>query len=273
MMKRIILQSSVVLLLFLRGVPVHALEPLVLYDNFKGKVIDPDKWVRGEFPGAGTDAAQEIKGNRLHMEYRAYGGTDSDTGLLTSALFLATTTPAAITAMATTVRVHKLEATGCPTNPDFTRQRVGIQGAFFNTGTPTPGSAVNDVRALIALRHHSTDPPDELTAVSLVLQCTDALCLTFSVIDSNTLGVVRRQEEVRLQVQWDPDNDQFLFQLDDEPIVVSSYAPRSDAAEPGRPFKILEATHLVANCTTQPRPVGFWDVFFDDVFVNASAVP
>jgi hypothetical protein len=96
---------------------------------------------------------------------------------------------------------------------------------------------------------------------------------TLPVIDSHTLGVVRRQEEARLQVQWDPDNDQFLFQLDDEPIVVSSYAPLSDAAEPVRPFKILEATHLVANCTTQPRPVGFWDVFFDDVFVNASAVP
>src|SRR5262249_17350209 len=67
--------------------------------------------------------------------------------------------------------------------------------------------------------------------------------------------------------------DQFLFQLDDDPIVVSSYTPRSDAAKPGLPLKILEATHLVANCTTQPRPVGFWDVFFDDVFVNASAVP
>jgi hypothetical protein len=272
-MKKVGFSCCVVLLMLLAGIPAQALEPLALYDNFKGKVIDPDKWVRGEFPGAGTDAVQEIKGNRLHMEYRAYGRTDSDTGLLTSALFLATTTPAAITAMAATVRVHKLEATGCPTNPDFTRQRVGIQGAFFNTGTSTPDSAVNDVRALIALRHHSTDPPDELTAVSLVLQCTEALCLTFSVIDSDTLGVVRRQEEARLQVQWDPDNDQFLFQLDDEPIVVSSYAPHSDAAEPGLPFKILEATHLVANCTTQPRPVGFWDVFFDDVFVNASAAP
>lgn len=252
---------------------ILALEPFVLYDNFQGQGIDPAKWVGGEFAGAGTQAMREVQGHRLHMEYRAYGKTDSDSGLLPSSLVLATPTPAAITAMATTIQVRKMEASGCPGNPEATRQRVGIQGAFFNTGTPTPGSSVNDVRALVVLRHLSTDPPDELTAVAVVFHCTDPLCLTSSVIGSpQTLGVVKRQEKARLQLQWDAANEQFLFQLNADPVVVFSYAPLPNAAPPGRPFKLVEAFHLVANCTAQPRPVGFWDVFFDEVWVNPSAV-
>jgi hypothetical protein len=252
-----------------------ALEPFVLYDDFKGQRIDPAKWVGGEFyPGAGTKAIREVRGNRLHMKYRAYGQIGSDDKLHPSSLFLATTTPAAITAMATTIRVRKCKATGCPSNPEATRQRVGIHGAFFNTGTRTCGSSVNDVRALVALRHLSTDPPDELTAVALVFHCTDLDCLTFSVIGSpQTLGIVKRREKARLQLQWDAANDQFLFQLNADPIVVSSYAPLPNAALPGRPFKLLEAVHVVANCTAQPRPVGVWNVFFDEVWVNESAVP
>ena len=39
-------------------------------------------------------------------------------------------------------------------------------------------------------------------------------------------------------------------------------------------FKDLAIFSEVANCTAQyRRPVGFMEVFFDDVFVNTSAAP
>lgn len=211
----------------------------------------------------------------MHMAYRAYGNTDSNSGVLPSALNLFFTDPAAVTAIEASVRVHKVEAGGCPSNPAPTQARAQLLGAFFNTGTPTPGSAVNDVRATIFVRHLSTDPPDVLEVVSAVVRCTDPLCLpaTAEVIDFDVLGSIEREEEARLQVQWDPANDRFLFQRDDEPTVVSSYAPRPDTASPGVPVKVLSVVHLVANCTAKPRPGGFMDAFFDDVFVNVSAAP
>jgi hypothetical protein len=185
------------------------------------------------------------------------------------------TNPTTVMAIEATVRVHKIEATSCPSNPDPTQARAQITGVFFNTGPQTPGSAVNDVRAAIFVRHLSTDPPDVLEVVSVVARCTDPFCRPSldEVIDLDILGPINREEEARLLVQWDPANDRFLFQRDDRPPVISPYAPLPDTAPPSLPFKVLHVAHVVANCTAEPRPRSFMEAFFDDVFVNASAAP
>jgi hypothetical protein len=47
-MRRVVFSYCLVLLIVLGSVPAQALEPLAPYDNFKGKLINPDKWFGGE---------------------------------------------------------------------------------------------------------------------------------------------------------------------------------------------------------------------------------
>jgi hypothetical protein len=106
----------------------------------------------------------------------------------------------------------------------------------------------------------------------LVLRCDDAGCFVATLLDSGDLGPIKKGKIAALRLQWDPENDQFIFQRDDEPEIFSQYAV-SDTASPGAPFKRLQVIHFVENCTTEPRPVAFMEAFFDDVFVNESAGP
>jgi hypothetical protein len=74
-----------------------------------------------------------------------------------------------------------------------------------------------------------------------------------------------------LQMQWDPPNNQFLFQRDSQAPVSVSYGSLADAAKPGFGFKTLEIAHFPENCVANPQPQGFINGTFDDVQVNQSA--
>lgn len=271
---RIMLSGCIVVLVVLAGLLAHAVEPLVLYDDFNATHIDPDKWVREEFGGADTRGILQLQDNRLHMFYRAYGKTDSDSGGLFNGLILGFSNSAAVTAIKATVQVNDIWATGCPTNPRTTVGSATLGGFFFNTDTETPGSAVNNVRALIGISRGSgsADPPDVLRAVSVVRHCADADCLVGPNLHFKDLGPVKRGEMARLRVQWDRDNHRFIFQRDDHPEVVARYMPL-DTPPPGIRGKGLAIYDIVADCTATPRPVAVMEASFDDVFVNESAAP
>jgi hypothetical protein len=76
-----LLSCSALLLLALAHVPAQAAEALALYDDFKAKLIDPEKWFGSESTGAGTEATRTILFGRLRQGYRAYGETTSDSGI------------------------------------------------------------------------------------------------------------------------------------------------------------------------------------------------
>jgi hypothetical protein len=281
---KVALVGCVVGLIVLVSISAHALEPMVLYEDFNAVHIAPDKWfgVEHSLPGGtGTEALRQIQDNRLRLVYRGYGRTDSDSGGVFNGLGLTFRNSAAVTAIQATVQVNDVVAMACASNPKVTFPGgiypwigawAGPHGHFFNTVTPPPGSAENDVAAFIGILRASdaTDPPDVLRAVSLVFHCTSADCTAGSELDFKDLGPVKRGEIARLRVQWDRDNHRFIFQRDDNPEVVTPYTV-SDTAPPGFQAKVLEALHLVPNCTASPRPAAFIDVLFDDLMVNESA--
>jgi hypothetical protein len=258
--------------------PGNAEERLVPYDDFNATQIDPDKWFGGEYGpeprSVSTEAIRQIQDNRLRLVYRAYGRTDSDSGMSRNELGLFFHNSAAVTAIKATVQVTDAAATSCPGNPEATISWATLGGRFFGTAPSTPGSAANDVVANIRLvrRSDSTDPPDVLRVRSGVFHCADAVCTAGSPIHFQDLGPVKLGEMVRLRVQWDRDNHRFIFQRDDDPEVLAPYTV-SDSAPPGIQVKLLEAVHLVPNCTATPRPVAFIEALFDDVMVNESAAP
>jgi hypothetical protein len=207
--------------------PGHAEERLVPDDDFNVTQIDPDKWFGiecGPEPrSASTEAIRQIQDNRLRLVYRAYGRTDSDSGMSRNELGLFFHNSAAVTAIKATVQVTDAAATSCPGNREATVAVAMLDGRFFNTAPPTPGSAANDVAAGIGLvrASDSTDPPDVLRMRCAVLHCTSADCMAPSELHSQDLGPVKRGEMVGLRMQWDRDNHQFIFQRDDDPEVLA----------------------------------------------------
>jgi hypothetical protein len=267
-----VLQCAVILVVVLIGVPGYTAERLVPYDDFNAMPLDPDKWFGLEFGGAGTEAIRQIQDQRLHLVYRGYGQTDADHGRQHNELLLVVRNSAAVTAMQATVQVDEFAATGCPSNPDAALALALLAGRFFNIATPPPGSGEHDVVAFIGVRRISTASPDVLQVASGVIHCVDARCMDTQTLHFRDLGPVKRGERVRLRMQWDRDHHRFVFQRDDAPEVLAPYTV-SDTAPPGIAVKLLDAIHLLPNCTATPRPMAFIDAWFDDVMVNESAAP
>ncbi len=270
----------VLLVLFLLGTwhPAEAVETLKPYDNFLFGLVNPDRWV-GSQAGSGVREAsrtiiQDSDGRHLRILNRAYGETDSDAGTSFGGFAFAFKNPSTITAIGATMQVRNFKSTGCPSNPTPTFAIPGIFGAFFNVGTPVPGSRVDDVFAAMSVARlsSSTDPPNILDVSAVVIHCHNDDCSASTTLGVAPLGKATKGQWVRLLMQWDQANHQFIFQRGKQTPVLVPYSV-SDTAEPGFPLKTLEVVHRVANCTTAPRPVGMGDALFDNVVVNESALP
>src|SRR5215813_2716844 len=195
-----VLGGCIVVLVVLTGVLAHAVEPLVLYDDFNAAEIDAGKWVREE-DGAGTKASVQIQGNRLRLLNRSYGKTDSDKGQASGGLFLSFPILADVTAIKATVQVKDFGTTGCTGNSDATRVSTFLGGPFFSAAAATPGSVLRNVWALIGVVRGSdtTAPADVLSVVSRVGQCTSAYCKESTWLHSRYLGPIKRGQMATLR--------------------------------------------------------------------------
>jgi hypothetical protein len=257
------------------------LEPLKLYDNFEQALINPDKWRGDQFQTGGyyQELVRKITPEEHHLRIlnRSFGQTFFNGGNTLNLFRLAFTRPDTITAIRSRVQVRNVESKGCPTylNSTPTLATAQIFGFFFNTTGTVPGNGTSDVIAGVSpqRRSDSTDPPDVLEIFYFVALCADPNCVVSPYLGSGVLGTVKTGEWVRLLVQWDKDQDRFIFQRDSEPPRFVSYQGYSDAAAPGIQLKTLGADNFVASCINTPRPVGMVDALFDNVFVNRSALP
>ncbi len=143
------------------GSPAHAIrfvdpaDPQAdnMYDAFNQPFIDPERWRGQEFGSAlsATEAVREIDRGRLRMFHRIHGETDSDFGIRAGGTRLHFTEPETVERIQLLVHVTDLEVLDCPFNPSVARARATLQGFFFNTGIPIPGSHTNDVSAQIEI--------------------------------------------------------------------------------------------------------------------------
>jgi hypothetical protein len=260
-----------------------ALEPLKLYDNFEHAPINSDKWFGSQFeaPPRFGGSFLELVRKTTHEEHqlrilsRSVGNTGFPDGISLSLFRLGFTRPDTITTIRSRVQVRNVESTGCALNPTPTLATAQIFGFFFNTNATVPGNGTNDVIANVQVerRSNSTDPPDILEITYSVNLCLDPDCVGISPLGGGSLGTVKTGEWVRLTLQWDKDQDRFIFQRDTHPQKFVTYQGFSDAAPPGIQLKTIGADHFIANCAANPRAVGMVDALFDNVFVNKSALP
>jgi hypothetical protein len=290
-----VLPCAVMLLVVLSGTPGYP-GTLTFYDDFNAGYIDPEKWFgveRGPAtvePGgvavlkcplplpagagreAGTRAIRQVEDRRLRLFYLGYGGRDSNAGKLRRQLNLIMQDPpaAAVTAIQATVEVTALTTKECPNDPaNYTSALATLGGRFF-TATNSNGD-VTDVVALIQLGRRSInpEPSNVLRAIARVLHCVDADCTCSEEpllpLTPRDLDLVQLGQKVKLLVQWDQGNDQFIFQLDSVTEVVSYKPKLTVIGTPPTPNKTLSATLIVPNCTHPFRPEAFIDARFDDV--------
>jgi hypothetical protein len=292
-----VLPCAVMLLVVLIGAPGY---PVTLYDDFNAGYIDPANWFgvergpatvvpvavkvpksmchptlpAGAGREAGTEAIRQVEDGRLRLLYQGYGRTDSNAGKLRRELNLIMQDSPVVTAIQATVEVTAVTTNGCPTatdpNTDYTVAWAWLGGRFFNATNSTNPSQVGDVLALIHLGRRSIalDPPDVLHAVARVFHCFDPTCTTFAEPLGRPVkdfGPFLLGDKVKLQVQWDQGNQQFIFQCDSTTEVVSYNPTLTFNGNPSIPNKVLSATLFVPNCMPPSRPVAFIDARFDDV--------
>ena len=201
--------------------------------------------------GCGTGLTEYLPGNAIYFKNPKY-----------------------IDAIKTTVVFKDYDLIGCTANPFPSQVRARVSGYFFNTGSRTEGSHVNDVFAQVYVYRNSQsqDASKVLKAVFWVGICHDADCFNTTSLGSFELGNVMLGKNADLRLEWDPVGGQFIAQLNKNPEVSISYGDLSDVDPPGLASKRLEARTDVAKCTSEPRPTAFVDLWFDNVYVNQSAL-
>ena len=253
----------------LASVTAHALEGFSIYDDFTALAIDPVRWADGE-------RTREIRNGALNLIQRTYGAKGSDSGLTFGSWNEGFANPQAVTELRARVKVQALEVNTCATNTAVAQSRARIVGSFFNTGTPTAGSQVGDVVAQIRVTRfsNSADPAGVLRVQGLVVLCTTADCASSSLIGNAVdLGTVTLNQWATVQMRWNQGGKAFLFSRDGAAFSGSVGYAEADASPPGVAFKQLSTRLDLPNCLSAPRVAGSVNAWFDNVYVNSSAVP
>lgn len=247
----------------------HALEAFKTYDTFSAAPLNPALWADGE-------RVRLIKGGTLNLMQRNWGLTTTDSDVLPISFAEHLTNPATVTELKAKITVNALEVHACPTNPSVGQSRARIFGTFFNIGSPVPGSEVGDVLAQVKLTRfsNSTDPVGVLRVQGSVVICTSADCSSSTNIGSVAdLGTVTLGQAATVQLQWNKAGNKFQFSRDGGAFVGSVAYTQTDASPPGVALAELSTKMEIPSCTTGPRLSGMVDAIFDNVAVNASAVP
>ncbi|TKS58727.1 MAG: hypothetical protein EWM72_02784 [Nitrospira sp.] len=247
-----------------------------------------DKWFGSqfEFPFRYGNASLEVvrriiqdpQGRHLRILNRSFGQTTSTDGTSSDFFRLGFARSDTITAIRTRVQVQNFESTGCPDSLNLSPSRAAAQivGFFFNTDPTGPRDGSNDVIAAVQVERlsNSTLPPDVLEITYFVIHCLDFDCVNGRFLGGGVLGTVTKGQWVRLLLQWDKDNDLFIFRRDTEPPATFNYRGIvTNTGAPGIQVKTLGLGNFVANCNFSPRPGAMVDALFDNVFVNESALP
>jgi len=261
---------GLMLLCLFVAVPGYAGPKWVLYDNFGSGIINPNKWTAQESGSTGRETARKVVSKKLNLLERNYAYTSSDSGLPSAITQVTFANSSNIRAIKATVKLVKIMTVGCDSNADPTWVAAKLDGSFLNTGPQTAGSRQNDVYAWIGIWRDSESSDDNGTArVGIrVKRCTNATCSSTVTAYSGSLGTIKEGQKAVLSVEWNTTDQQFIFQRDKQTPVVFAMPGVQDTLAPTVDYKKLMASTEVPNCTSSPRPTGFINVLFDDVYIK-----
>ena len=206
------------------------------YDNFSSPTIDPTKWVTYEF-------VREISNGKLRTKVRT--GSASSTDPINSSL------PSIVPIKAAQAKVTLLDLQ----NPQGLMEKVGIDGAFYNDGTPGEGQ-IGDVQALVRI----VSTWLTLQADWEVLRCADSASDTTETLATGVFSTpIVLGNTYTLFIQWD--GSQFTLKFNDE---VAHYTPTSATINPAKLPLIALNTKVAPSPDYKKATI---EALYDDVMV------
>lgn len=263
--------------------------PLTPYESFESSALDQARWqstdkLRGfadRLAAAhATKAERRVQDGALRFTTAFTGETHADRGTAVGHFRVALLEqPEKVHAMEATLLVQRVETAPCAANSAATFSRTTIGGLFFNTGPPGGQKLAGDVLAVVGLgrRSDSSDPPDTLRAMAVVLVCGRP-CYAFDehvpqgrepsrALTRHDIGPVKVGEKVRLGLAWDPAHDRFVFWRDGKLVHELRYSLPDDQP-PTIQRRHLDVAHFVPACASGSAVKTALDVSFDDLSIG-----
>ncbi|HXG22296.1 MAG TPA: hypothetical protein VNN62_24910 [Methylomirabilota bacterium] len=250
-----------------------------LYDDFNAAthLIDVNKWGGFETEGRGAEAHRRIDAGKLRITARGAGLlAATPTGRIFSDFGLYHPNPDSVTLLQATIEVVDFDAVSCPGNSTPSDARAIVRGNFFNSGTPTPGSFLNDVIAGIQLIRRANAPANTVAVEAFAFRCTNATCATFvNLTPVLTLGTPlacpgRICPPVTVRVTWEKAAHRFRFLRVGATEQIMPYA-LADANFASRTSRTLSVAPVLAACTAAAgRKTASMDALFDNVIANGN---
>jgi len=281
-------RTSGLALAFLLVSPLASAQDTVLYDDFKSKRIDPQKWYGGLMRDGATETTRRIDGSDLRLELHGFADTDRDTGSnkVRNSLYLSEEVAAKVSTLGVEASVKEAVVQGCRANSSSSKVRFRLVGYWFSTGGSVKSSdRTGNVWAQIWIRGKSLDGP-VLTSAKMketktfdvaanVYQCGNATCSSGKNVFTKKLGTVKAGQKTKLSIDWDELSNQFVFKKDRE-VVEFDYS--SDLVNDGAPtsgyYKGVQVATDIERCDMSKqrkwhRPSAYISAKVDDVRVNA----
>ncbi len=254
--------------------PASSQAQFQLYDNFKQKRLDPTKWYGQQADAGELEFVRRIMGGWLEMAQRVFGGDDADTGRRISRNRLRFPNDYAMTGLGFKLKVKALSLQGCEV-PGSSASMARARGVMFlfNDGSGTePSDAEGDVGAVVEVfrSSDSEDEGDMFRARGFLFYCLDRRCQRSRAFAHVALGVVKRNERVKLAMQWHPETNSVSFWKNNkhEEMTEEITYTEDDAALSVFSNQRLELRSEAANCTAGERPYAAIKARFDNVYVH-----
>jgi hypothetical protein len=245
-----------------------------LYDDFRGPIIDPQKWEGvGGWSRNTLEFVRETRLDRLRLGARTYGNR-WDGGSEFDIAELDFKNPGSIFSMGSRVVVTKVQFAPCAVpGADVPYPRVQVIGNFFNA-IGDPNSDAGNVDAMMELRANDPSNPKAPLVVRF-LALVNGPPEIFQTIGLADLGTVNIGEEVFLFVRWDRANRRFIggMKKDGVPAVTASLPYyQDDSLAPTWPYKGISVRNSAPNCSASQAFVAM-EAWFDRVVVNVPWQP
>jgi hypothetical protein len=266
-MDRIVTCSLLVLVCLSGAMYGQSSPPLVRYDNFNQRFLNPNKWATSSpcFTWTVLDCVREIQNGQLRLAVRGYGASDSNQGGQYGESELHFLRPATIKSVATQMVVKRVSASVCSDNPSQTGGHAIVMGTFFNSGT---GDPIDDVQALLLFDNSPPNDPAGVVIAGGILHWQGQF------FGGVQLGTVNFGQKINVQLTWDRANHQFVAGWTDiaTGVVTQRTMPYDmpDSFPASAPDKLIGVRVFTPNC---PSTHAFSDLeaTFDNVMVATSA--
>ncbi len=240
-----------IFLVFLAAMPLSA-QNWEVYDNFKGPLIDPDRWIGSQQESSVLEFQRQIQSGWLQLRLRSFGlpyvpFPNPNDGVNWAENVLYMSDPAWVKGIRAKLTVTQAIGAACPPGGQRMIGQFGLVGSFFNRGEGTGDPAgIDDISAELYLYMYSGTSEYQV-GYRIVYGGGQGP------IVNDTLGWANVGEPIYVWLRWDKGSKTFFFGLQRlsrklPPLEVPFMYDFPDSKPPTGEVRRLHLITLTKNC-------------------------